>query len=669
MSGKLILGIDTGGTHTDAVVYDPAARGVLAAAKAETTHGDLSLGIARALTGLSALNWTGGFPAIERINLSTTLATNAIAEGQSAPVGLILIGYDPTQASVRGLTADLPLVETVFVPGGHDYFGREETELDEAAIKEAVLALDGRVAGWAVSGQFSVKNPDHEVRAAAIIKSLSSKGVTLGRDLTGRYDAVRRAATAALNAGLVAIIDKLMNAVKTAADQVGLGAARLMVVKGDGSLVSERWAREKPIETVVSGPAASLLGARELGRGLLRPEEKNLWVIDVGGTTTDLAYIKDGRPVVNPDGALVGRWNTMTTTVATRTKGLGGDSLVELNHNNGEVTIGPRRVLPLCRLVGRWPQVEQTLRTQKVMGLPATQAGIFFLPGLAPDAALSPEENDLVRALNPESPLALAHYAKERARAKRRFPALKTIQHPAILISAFTPTDALSVVGLYNEGSRQAAVLGAEIIGRVLKLSAEAVAAKVLDEFGRLLAQELVSHSLEQAGLKYDPEAFSSSGVFSQALGRRELDGLEIAFTASDPVFLLGAPVAALAPFLTRHLGGRVIVPPVFDKANAVGAAAAPIALSRSVEIHALPGRQGYRLFLPDEIRDGWSVEGLTELAEQRMTEHMRELALMAGARQPTVHLTCENRRIILKNGRVLNMGASLRFTVEEAAA
>ena len=668
MIRKLILGIDTGGTHTDAVVFDPVARAVTAAAKAETTHQNLSLGIARALANLSSRKWPGGLAAIERINLSTTLATNAIAEGQNSPVGLIMIGYDPEQASVRGLASDLPLAEVVFVGGGHDYYGREETELDEEAVKAAVTALDPALSGWAVSGLFSVKNPDHEVRTAEIIKSLSSKPVTMGRDLTGQYDAVRRAATAALNAGLVPIINNLLDAVKEAAAQVGLEAARLMVVKGDGTLVSESWAREKPIETVVSGPAASLLGAGVLGRGLMRPAEKNLWVMDIGGTTTDLAYVKDGRPVVNPDGALVGRWQTMTTTVATRTRGLGGDSLVELNHHSGEVSLGPRRVLPLCRLARKYPQVEQTLRTQKVMGLPATLAGVFFLPDQKPDASLSPEESDLAKALTPDQPLPLTVYARERAKTRRRAPALKVIQHPAILISAFTPTDAMCIAGLYNEGSREAAVLGAEIIGRVLKLSAEEVAAKVLDEFGRLMTQELASHSLEQAGIKYDQEEFSTGGVFSQTLGRRELDGLEIGFRASATVFLLGAPAAALAPFLSRYLSGRIIVPPVFDKANAAGAACAPVSLSREAEIHALPGRQGFRLFLPNESHTGWSVEALTEIAEKRMGEHMLELARLAGARRPEVGMTAENRRIILKNGRVLNMGVSLKFTVKDTA-
>lgn len=665
MRRRLILGIDTGGTHTDAVVFDPAGKAILASAKAATTHHDLSLGIAETLAKLSAAEWPGGLEAVDRIHLSTTLATNSVAEGYSTAVGLIMIGYDVDHEAVRVATSRLPMAETVFVAGGHDYFGREESELDEEAVTEAVANLAGRVSGWAVSGMFSVKNPDHELRAAAIIKSLSDKPVTMGRDLTGQYDAVRRAATAALNAGLVIIINNLLNAVRRAVDQAGF-KARLMVVKGDGSLVSEEWAREKPIETAVSGPAASALGVGVLGRGILRTTEENVWVIDVGGTTTDLAYLKKGRPVISRDGARIGPWSTMTAAVETRTRGLGGDSLVELKSGTAEISLGPRRVLPLCRLARICPDTVAMLQSQKSGGAPATLGGVFFLPGTAERQGLSPDEAMLVKALERETPLPFVNYARELHKKRERLVGLKVLRHPAILAAAFTPTDAMSVLGLYNEGSREAAALGAEIMGRAFKLDAEELSVRVLDEFGRLLAQEVVSYSLDQAGVKYGDQDFAADGLLGGALARRGQEGLELVFRSPATTFLLGGPANALVPFFSRYLKGRLIVPPIFDTANAVGAAAAPISLTRLVEIHLLPNRKGFRLFLPDEIVDGWSVEVLTDLARERMTEYMGRLSRLAGADNPTLGMTVDDRRIIMKNGRVLNMGACLSFTVEQ---
>ncbi|MDR2353073.1 MAG: hydantoinase/oxoprolinase family protein, partial [Deltaproteobacteria bacterium] len=180
----------------------------------------------------------------------------------------------------------------------------------------------------------------HELRVADLIRqNLREKcPITLGRDLTGELGAVRRAATAALNAGLVLIISRLLDAVKTSLDELELKVP-LMVVRGDGTLVSELWARDRPIETVVSGPAAGVSGARILARGFLDPEERNIWVLDVGGTTSDLAYLENNRPKTNPNGAVVGRWVTMVEAVETRTRGLGGDSLVHVN-DQGEIVLG-----------------------------------------------------------------------------------------------------------------------------------------------------------------------------------------------------------------------------------------------------------------------------------------------------------------------------------------
>ena len=131
---KFYLGIDTGGTHTDAVVFDPELNSVVITAKAETTHHDLAIGISEVLEKLARLDCPGGLSAIGRIHLSTTLATNAIAENKGRRVGLILMGYDQEQAEVGRLVAELPQVSPVFVDGSHDYYGVENEPLDKAAL-------------------------------------------------------------------------------------------------------------------------------------------------------------------------------------------------------------------------------------------------------------------------------------------------------------------------------------------------------------------------------------------------------------------------------------------------------------------------------------------------------------------------------------------------------
>ena len=665
MEKSYILGIDTGGTHTDAVIFDQTLKNVVACAKAPTTHHDLSLGISAVLKELGGLKWKGG--RVERIHLSTTLATNAIAEDLRGRVGLIMIGYDQDHQDVRSVVSELKQAETAFVAGGHNYYGQEECPLDEAAVSAAVERLAPRVSGWAISGLFSVKNPGHELRAAQLVKEISSKPVTLGRDLTGELNAVRRAATAALNAGLIVIIGRLLDAVKKSAREAGLEAA-LMVVKGDGSLVSEAWAREKPIETVVSGPAASLVGARVLAGGFLSPEEKNLWVLDVGGTTTDMALLKEGLPAVNPNGARIGKWNTMTVAVEARTSALGGDSLTALNQD-GRIGLGPRRVLPLCRLAAQYPEVLNTLKQQRHLKIPASQAGCFFLPGLPPEPGLGQCERQIISAMETKCPLPLASFCEMTAGSGIRFAGLESLRHPSILVSAFTPTDAMSVLGLYKGEGLEASILGAEILGKHQRLSAQEVSRRVLDEFGRLLAQEIISYGFAAAGLEIVPAEYSEQGLLGAALGRRPQCNIEISVRSTDTVILLGAPVNVLMPFLAKYLQGRILVPPSFDAASAVGAACSPVYLNRKVEIHAMPGLAGYRLFLPDEIIDGETVDELVQVAEEKMTAHMTDLAILAGASKMAIKMSRDDRRVGLGESEELNLGTILTFTAKGSQA
>ena len=664
MTHKLILGIDTGGTHTDAVVLDFRARHVLASAKAPTTHHDLSLGISEVISKIMALNWPGGLEAIDRIHLSTTLATNAITESQSSRVGLVLIGYDPDQPSVREMAEKLSLAKCFFVNGEHDFYGRETAPLDEEEVLRLTAANDRMVSAWAVSGMFSVKNPAHELRAAELIKRRSMSSITLGRDLTGQLDAVRRGATAALNAGLVVIINRLLNAVKRSAEASGLGAAKLMVVKGDGSLVSEDWARAKPIETVVSGPAASLVGAKILADGFLSEAEKNLWVLDVGGTTTDMALVKSGLPAVNADGARVGAWKTMTVAVQTRTSGLGGDSLISLNGEN-TINIGPRRVLPLCRLARIWPEVIKTLQLQIYERKPLSQSGFFFYPGLPPEPGLNQSEQTVITFMAEHTPLALTRLMERQTTEGGEFNGLESLRHPSILLSAFTPTDAMSILGLYKEGSQEAAILGAELLGRRLKLNARQVAKEVLEEFGRRLAQEIITYNFESEGLAVDPNEFKAAGLLGGALGRRSGGNIKITAESEDTIILLGAPVNVLVPFMNKYLKGRILVPPCFDAAGATGAAAAPVYLTRQVEIHALPAFSGYRLFLPEEIIDGESVDELVQIANEKMLEYLKGLARLAGAEAVEIK-TSRRDNLLTDENDSLHLGASLSYTVRE---
>jgi hypothetical protein len=167
---------------------------------------------------------------------------------------------------------------------------------------------------------------------------------------------MRRAArcTATLNARLIARVSMLIDAVQRAMTTMQIQCP-LMIVKGDGTLALAESVARRPIETVLSGPAASLVGAQWLS-GL-----NNFILSDMGGTTTDLGVLQDGRPRVAEDGAEVGGWRTMVRAIDVRTIGLGGDSEIHIGAN-GKLTVGPQRIVPIALLAERYPDVLRLLQ-------------------------------------------------------------------------------------------------------------------------------------------------------------------------------------------------------------------------------------------------------------------------------------------------------------------
>ena len=198
----------------------------------------------------------------------------------------------------------------IYCAGGHDVHGNA-TALDLGPLEQALPELADSVSAFAVCGYFATRNPAHELSVLEMIRQRTHLPVTASHQLSSKLGGPRRALTTLLNARLISLIDRLIEATQgfMAARNI---AAPLMVVRGDGALVSAAFARERPIETILSGPAASLVGARHL-TGL-----DDAVVSDIGGTTTDVAVLDKGRPRLDPEGATVGGFRTMVEAVGMR---------------------------------------------------------------------------------------------------------------------------------------------------------------------------------------------------------------------------------------------------------------------------------------------------------------------------------------------------------------
>ena len=199
--------------------------------------------------------------------------------------------------------------------GGHDHAGGEAAPLDQEALDAFLATIDPGVTAVAVAARFATRNPAHETAAARRVADVAGLPATASHTLSAKLNGPKRALTALLNARLVGMIDRLIGRAQDVLQELGI-AAPLMVVRGDGALMSAAAAHANPIETILSGrPAASIVGARWLTGA------ETALVSDIGGTTTDIALLRDGRPSIDPDGAQVGPFRTMVEAVAMRTSG------------------------------------------------------------------------------------------------------------------------------------------------------------------------------------------------------------------------------------------------------------------------------------------------------------------------------------------------------------
>ena len=635
----MLLGIDTGGTYCDAVLYDQAA-GVEASAKALTTKHDLSLCIGEVMERVLARRSPED---VQLVSLSTTLATNAVVEGQGNPVCLILIGYDEASLQRASLAAAIGRDPLAFVTGGHGPLGDEQATLDEDAARTAIAQHAGGVEAFAVAGYFGVRNPAHELRVRDLVRETTGLPVTCAHELTSNLDAPRRALTAVLNARLIPQIQTLILAVRERMKALRISCP-LMVVKGDGSLIKDEVALTCPVETILSGPAASVVGAQALSR------ESDIVVSDIGGTTTDIAVLRGGRPVLNSKGAVVGGWRTMVEAISVHTSGLGGDSDVRLAEQRWPdgpgLEVGPRRVVPLSLLGQQYPDVLSELQAQRRQDRSRDWDGRFALRLRAADSAtLSPSERRLWDALA-EGPRPLNHLLRNFA---AMLPLTRLIERGLVIHGAFTPSDAAHLLGKQQGWSVEAARLGAELLARsgvqnrrLPELSAEALAELALERVVVRSGEVLVEALLAEEGER-PLETGKGPGrrLVARALqpkAARQADLLAPSLGLNLPLVAVGAPAGTYYPVLAERLGVRQVVVPHAEVCNAVGAVAGGVSQRVKILVTA-PGGNCYRVHLPEGLRDFDDREAALALARETARDMARDQAITAGALAPETEL------------------------------
>ena len=665
----LVIGLDTGGTYTDAALLDTATGTVRATGKSLTTRDDLSIGVGGAIRRVLE-DFDGSAADIGLVSLSTTLATNAVVEGVGGRVGLLMIGFDETSLQRADLARALGQDPVFFINGGHAADGAPQAQLDEAAIREAVNATEGEVSAYAVAGHFATRNPAHESRTRDLLRDLTGAPVTCSHELSSSLGGPRRALTAVLNARLINLLDRLVAATEGIMADEGL-SCQLMVVKGDGSLLESGYARSRPVETVLSGPAASLAGAAFLAG------TRTAMVADIGGTTTDIALLQNGAPRLKADGALVGGWQTMVEAADIRTCGLGGDSEVTPvgRGTTGGLTLGPRRAVPLSLLATQWPEVKDKLAEQLAVAVPLSTDARFVMP-LMPNGVptwLTRSEARLAAKAIEIGPSSVA----EIAGTQLALGAVdRLIGRGLLTLATFTPTDALHVTGDFTGFDAEAAMLGAKLIARQKTGIGQPIA-----ETPKELARRTLSELHRRTGLALMDAALAHDGAGEMQATNNPLladlyrDGTtgkdslaKLSLELGTGLVALGASAATHYTHVARRMGVELTVPDHAEVAGAVGAAAGSVRQRVMISV-TQPSEGRYRVHLPGGPRDLGVMDEALASARQVAGDLAKERARKAGATSVSIEISEDIKLVPLGGGKELFIEALVQATADGAAA
>lgn len=340
----MLLGIDVGGTFTDAVIIDGA--NVVSWAKRRTTKDNLMNGITEAL---GAVLVDIDSAQIEQVTLSTTVVTNTIVEHEEQPVDLYVVAGPGRNVD------DIFPVRPVYLKGYTDHRGLVVESTKCEAINHIAHTVQSRSGTnlAAVSAKFGVRNPKEELDVTNALSAMYDT-ISTGSSLSGNLNFPRRTISAYFNSAVTDVFNRFRQAVRDALVAHNI-TAPVYILKADGGSLPIDTIASVPVETVFTGPAATVLGLEALRSATLG----HTVALDIGGTTTDISLWKQGKPLMTKEGVSIRNYPSAVRSFAVTSVGIGGESVVR--YNNGNLTVGPERVGPSVALGGIEPTLGDAL--------------------------------------------------------------------------------------------------------------------------------------------------------------------------------------------------------------------------------------------------------------------------------------------------------------------
>ena len=595
MGRRYGLGVDTGGTFTDAVILDLADYSLVAKAKSPTTHKDLSIGLYESVRKVFEIS--GMDPSeISLAGISTTLATNSVLEGKGGDVGLIFIGWEMKEPVNFGEK------NQAFIAGGYDSKGKEKAPLDMEEAKEAILKVSKDVDAIAISGLFAIMNPSQERKVKELAMKLTGLPTVAGTELSSSLGVDERARTAVLNGRLVSVVSKFFDGLENTFRDMGIKAP-IMVYKGDGSVMSIDKARKYPVESVFSGPAASAVGGRIIS-GL-----DDFIMVDIGGTSTDVAVMEGGMPETQSEGANICGWRTHVKAVDMYTIALGGDSLIKLQEfkidlGNGIVipffsmsryksfnfTIGPERVIPLSLFAKDNPSV-----IEKIL---STNVCEYYLMIKEPDPQeLTERCAKVVRAMKGKGPLSILDIRDATEGLWSIDEEVKYLKDKGyIVLAGLTPSDLMVYKGYYENGDRRGSEAGVAALADALRMTKDKVVERLLDMIHSKISEAILSRLLdERLGTWRSKE---SLGFVREMVSKKRKKGFTILPRIDVPIVGIGAPTKYIMGDVGERLGTELVFPENGDVGNAIGAVCSKMVATMTATVMPTDN-EGFRVMVP----------------------------------------------------------------------
>lgn len=581
------IGIDTGGTYTDAVIYDMESNQILSSGKALTTRENLAIGIANALDTLDEKL----IAQAKMLGLSTTLATNACVENKGSRAKLLMIGIDKTFMENSGGTYASygfhDLSQLVVIDGKPEKIFKEAKDPDWEAFARLIPEEFSECASIGVVQMFPYANGGRfEKEAKQILEKQLGVPITVAYDMFDEVDVLKRGAGTLLNARLIPLIEEFLEAVKSVMAQRKLDLP-IAIVRSDGSLMSEHVTKESPVETLLSGPAASVIGGGALAG------ERTAVIVDMGGTTTDIALIKDKSPVMEEKGVSIGKWQTMVKGLYVDTFGLGGDSAVRFK--KGKLYVDTQRVIPLSLLANEYPEVVDKLKklNNQVKTHTKWRHEFYVLQRDIAGLKKYTGAEQRICAVLKRGPLLMEELAKMVGQDMYSLPVQRLEEEGILMKSGLTPTDMMIIKGDFSiyelDAAQEAICFLANNIKETPEEVPDAVYDLVIKKMYCNIARILLQQKYPKRGRVLQDKNIRKfiEWSYEDAKNAKTNPLLQTTLSTEIPLIGVGAPIHIFLPRVARLLGTKAVIPREAAVANALGAIAGQIVARIQVKIVA----------------------------------------------------------------------------------